>query len=79
MDKLTVGLVFVLVIINSVLCVNFADCGSQTGQLVNLTVTGCAASASKCYFKTGTNATFDAYFKSGKLLTHYYLVNYLSD
>lgn len=75
MEKLTIGLVFVLVTINSVSCVIFSDCGSQTGQLVNLTVTGCSTSASKCSFKTGTNATFDAYFKSGKLLTHY-LVNY---
>lgn len=46
--------------------VRFQDCGTKTGQLESLTVTGCPADADFCVFHKNSNVSFDAQFVSSE-------------
>jgi len=52
-------------VINGINCVNFSDCGSSTGKISSISVTGCSSGADECYFKVGTNVSIDVQFSSG--------------
>ncbi|CAG2116463.1 unnamed protein product [Medioppia subpectinata] len=44
--------------------VDFTDCGSATGKVTAILVTGCSSSSDICDFKAGTNVSIEVKFQS---------------
>ncbi|CAG2115801.1 unnamed protein product [Medioppia subpectinata] len=44
--------------------VDFTDCGSATGKVTAISVTGCSPSSDICDFKAGTNVSIEVQFQS---------------
>jgi hypothetical protein len=65
MFRTILSLFAIILVINEINCINFSDCGSSTGKITSITVTGCSSGSDECYFKIGTNVSIDAQFSSG--------------
>jgi Niemann-Pick C2 protein len=65
MFRTILSLFAIILVINGINCIDFNDCGSTTGKITSITVTGCSSGADECYFKVGTNVSIDVQFSSG--------------
>ena len=63
MNKIILCIIFATILVG-VHCIDFEDCGATTGSVTAISVSGCAATATACDFKVGTNVSINVSFQS---------------